>query len=137
MQHEMNQLFGSSFSRFQTSPKFGSLFENRTFSPSIDVEETKDAYITRVDVPGANKANLNVEVRDNVLYIRGETKRDVNEDDSAGQVVRKERFEGRFERAIPLPSEVDPAKMTSEYDNGVLTITLPKKDSNADGSSDS
>ena len=126
MQQEMNQLFGTSFSRFHVSPRFGSLFEGRAFSPSIDVEETADAYLVRVDVPGVSQGTIDVEVQDNVLHIRGETNRETERSESKGQVVRKERFEGRFERSIPLPSEVDAAEVTSEYENGILTIKLPK-----------
>ncbi len=126
MQQDMNQLFGTSFSRFHMSPEFGPLFENRVFSPSIDVEQTEDAFLVTVDVPGVSETNINVEVENNVLHIRGETNRETEGSESKGQVVRKERFEGRFERAIPLPSEVDTAKMTTEYENGILTITLPK-----------
>lgn len=126
MQQEMNQLFGTSFSRFHVSPRFGSLFESRAFSPSIDVEETADAYLVRVDVPRVSEATINVEVQDNLLHIQGETNRETERSESKGQIVRKERFEGRFKRSVPLPSDVDAAKVTSEYENGILTIRLPK-----------
>ena len=127
MQREMNQLFGTSFSRFHTNPQLGTLFDSRTFTPSIDVEETQDAYLIRVDVPGASESDISVEVEGNVLRIRGETNHEDEGSESSGQIVRKERFEGHFERAIALSSAVDSTKMTSQYENGVLTITLPKE----------
>ena len=97
--------------------------ELRTFSPTMDVEETKDAYLVRFDIPGIKDEELKIEVKDNTLFVSGERKR---EEKTNGEYVRYERFYGRFERALTLPRNVDADKIDAQYDKGVLTLAVPK-----------
>jgi HSP20 family protein len=99
----------------------------------MDMQETDDAYVIKVDMPGMDKENIVVEVTDNVLKISGERKERV-EENKEGKEVRREITYGSFEREMTLPSDADTAKITSKYDNGVLVITVPKKEGQADKS---
>jgi HSP20 family protein len=92
--------------------------------PPIDIHEDDKTMTIRVDVPGLDANNLNVEVSGNVLTIRGQ-----REDEWSGNergVVRRERVSGAFARSITLPSYVDAARTDARYENGTLTITVPK-----------
>jgi HSP20 family molecular chaperone IbpA len=101
------------------------------FSLRMDTEETDKAYIYKLDMPGMEKDAINVEVKDNVLSISGERKEQV-EEEKDGQTVKREIVYGSFTRAVTLPGNADADKITSKYDNGVLTITVPKKEGQAD-----
>ena len=100
------------------------LFE-RDFSPSLDVVENGDEYLVNVDLPGVSKKDLDISVADNVLTIKGE-KHESSE--SKGKVYRKETWAGSFQRTISLPQGVDPAKIDARMKDGVLTVTLPKRE---------
>jgi HSP20 family protein len=100
------------------------LFE-RDFSPSLDVVEANDEYLVQVDLPGVAKKDLDISVADNVLTIKGE-KHESNEKN--GKVYRKETWAGTFQRTISLPHGVDSTKIDARMQDGVLTITLPKRE---------
>ncbi|ERL65752.1 Hsp20/alpha crystallin family protein [Schleiferilactobacillus shenzhenensis] len=90
-----------------------------------DVKETKDSYITRVDIPGVDKNDIKLNYHDNVLSINV-TKKDINDHaDKDGNVLMSERKYGTMSRSYQLPN-VDVSGIKAEYDNGVLTVTLPK-----------
>lgn len=90
-----------------------------------DVKETKDSYITRVDIPGVDKNDIKLNYHDNVLSINV-TKKDINDHaDKDGNVLMSERKYGAMSRSYQLPN-VDVKGIKAAYDNGVLTITLPK-----------
>jgi len=112
---------------------FGSpLFQNMQqdsgfdFTPAVDLEETKDAYILKSDLPGLEKDKIELTVKDNMLTIEG-VREVMNEtkDDQAGYFAQ-ERSYGSFSRSVPLPGPVDESRISAVYKNGVLTITLPK-----------
>lgn len=92
--------------------------------PPIDIAEDDRSLTVRVDVPGLSLDDLNVEMSGNVLTIRGQ--REDEWSDNERGVVRRERVSGTFARAIQLPSYVDPSRIQASYDNGTLTITIPK-----------
>ncbi|MFZ2406679.1 MAG: Hsp20/alpha crystallin family protein [Methylobacter sp.] len=123
MQQEMEQMFGDSFSRFHMKTPLGSL--NAT--PDVDLQEKPDRYIVTVNAPGADESSMDVKLEDQVLRISIKTERSKDEtDDKNGQYRYRERFVGQFQRALTLPGPANAAKMTTEYHNGVLTITIPK-----------
>ncbi|MBN1919132.1 MAG: Hsp20/alpha crystallin family protein [Verrucomicrobia bacterium] len=101
------------------------------FSLRMDTEETDKAYVYRLDMPGMEKDAIVVEVEDNVLTISGERNEQV-EEEKDGQTVRREIVYGSFTRAVTLPGNADAEAITSKYDNGVLTITVPKKEHQAE-----
>jgi HSP20 family protein len=92
--------------------------------PAVDVAEDENAVTLRVDVPGLDEKDLDVEVSGNLLTIRGS-----REDEWSGKkhgVRRRERVSGSFARTITLPSYVDSAKVEAKYEKGTLTVTVPK-----------
>lgn len=89
----------------------------------IDVIQKKDAIEVKASVPGVPPEGIEVSVEDNVLTLRAERKPDIEEGTS---YLIQERPTGSFYRALRLPDTVDTDKIQSLYDNGVLTITMPK-----------
>jgi HSP20 family protein len=106
-----------------------------TFQLRMDVQETDDAYVYTLDVPGMAKDAITVEIENNVLTVSGERKERVEEKDAEGRETRREIVYGSFTRAITLPGNADTEKITSEYKDGVLTITVPKKEEQAEAES--
>ena len=95
------------------------------FAPQVDVTETDKDVKVCAEIPGVEAKDIDVSVEDGTLRIRGEKKYE-REENEKGQ-YRMERCYGSFERAIPLPVEVDEAKAKAEFKNGVLRLTLPKR----------
>ncbi|MBN1688499.1 MAG: Hsp20/alpha crystallin family protein [Candidatus Omnitrophica bacterium] len=126
MQSRMDQLMSSLMTY---RPSFGtSLDDTFDFSLAIDLEDTKDAYIIRSDIPGLEKDKINITVQDNLLTIQG-IRESVSqtENDQSGYFAQ-ERSYGSFSRSINLPGPVDDTNINAKYENGVLVITLPKAD---------
>jgi HSP20 family protein len=88
----------------------------------VDVEETDDAYIVDLDMPGVRRDDVNVEVVDNTLRITGEVK----EKERTGVLRRQTRRVGAFEHVMALPAEVDPENVEATLHDGVLTVRLGK-----------
>lgn len=124
MQHKMDQIFGDSFSRFHNY----AATDNFIKEPDINLQEKSDNYIVTVNAPGADESTLNVKIEDQQLHIsiKSEHSKDVT-DDKEGHYQYHERFMGEFQRVLTLPGPVNANKMTTNYHNGVLTITIPKK----------
>jgi len=97
-----------------------------SFSPAIDLEDTDEAYIVRSDLPGLEKDKINLTVANNVLTIEGMRQTSKETADQNKGFYAQERSYGSFARSLPLPGPVDESKISAEYKNGVLTITLPK-----------
>ncbi len=94
--------------------------------PAVDILENEDAIVIRTDLPGLTADDVDVTVDNGVLMIRGERK---FEDASDGETYhRVERVYGQFERAFQLPRTVDPAKIKARFTNGVLELTLSKRE---------
>ncbi len=95
--------------------------------PAMDIAETENEIVTTVELPGMNKEDIKVSVKDDVLTISGEKKQEKRE--SGENYHRVERSYGAFKRMITLPSSVDPEKVKATYKDGVLKVTLPKLES--------
>jgi HSP20 family protein len=93
-------------------------------NPSIDMEETDEEIIVTAEVPGLDKDQITVEVVGDRLMLRGERRRETEE--RKGGYYYSERSYGAFTRIIALPREVDAAKASGKYKDGLLRITLPK-----------
>jgi HSP20 family protein len=98
------------------------------FVPVLDLRETKDAFTLQLDLPGLDKKNIQVRLAEGVLTVSGERKASHQE---AGEDSwhRVERGWGSFERSVRLGDSVDEARVSAEYKDGVLEITVPKKES--------
>lgn len=92
----------------------------------IDVQENEAAYTVQAEVPGVPKDDIHVALDGNVVTLRAEIKQ---EDSSRkdDKVLRSERYFGEVSRSFQLPVEIDTASASAKYDNGVLSLTLPKK----------
>lgn len=102
------------------------LFESplQAWAPPLDVVEDKDAFTIRAEIPGMKREDIEVSIQDGALVISGERQEEkVNE---GSEVHRKERYYGRFSRALTLPVAVSSDKVKASYKDGVLTVTLPK-----------
>jgi HSP20 family protein len=92
--------------------------------PAVDVFEDKDAVKIMAEVPGVKPEDVKLSLENNLLTIRGEKKQEAEE--RGERVHRYERSYGSFERAFVLPSTLDGEKISAEYRDGVLTVTVPK-----------
>jgi HSP20 family protein len=94
--------------------------------PAVDIYETENELVAKVDLPGVNEKDLDVRVENNTLTIRGERKFDnaVSEDN----YVRVERAYGSYSRSFSLPPRVNTEAIGAEYAGGVLTLHLPKRE---------
>jgi HSP20 family protein len=124
IQKMMNRMFRDSFNRGSTGGGF--VRQNFLYEPDLDVQETADAYLIRLDLPGVDKDKINVKIQNNVLTISGERKSEKEEADQNGGFYRMESSFGAFMRSFPLPADADSNDMTAESKNGVLTIRLSK-----------
>ncbi|PZU98217.1 MAG: molecular chaperone [Leptolyngbya sp.] len=95
-----------------------------TFIPSAELEETDQAIQLKLEVPGMEAKDLDVEVTESAVSIKGE-RRSESKTEKKG-VVRSEFRYGTFERVIPLPTPIKTSDVQAEYKNGLLTLTLPK-----------
>jgi HSP20 family protein len=92
--------------------------------PKVDVYETKDKVIVEAELPGVDKGDIEVIIKDNSVIIRGEVKRE--EEQQERNFIKAERFYGKFERVIPLMVEVKPEEAVAKMENGILRLEIPK-----------
>lgn len=101
-----------------------SLFDGR-FTPPADIEESDDSYLVDIELPGVRKQDLDIEIAGRRLTVRGERK----EKERVGILRRRERTVGRFQYEVTLPGAVDDAGIVASLDEGVLTVRVPKPES--------
>ena len=101
-----------------------SVSKNWRWDPKVDIYNDDDKIVSKAELPGVDKDNIVVDVKDRVLTLRGERSSDekINEDN----YYRRERAFGSFERRFTLPDNVDPEKITADYKDGVLEVGIPK-----------
>jgi len=119
IRNEIDRIFEDPFSLATPSTGF---FEGWT--PNVDVYEDKDKITVKAELPGMRKEDIHINVTGNTLTISGERKHE--ERKKEGETFREERFFGRFQRSITLPTAVDTTKIQATYKDGVLTIECPK-----------
>jgi HSP20 family protein len=94
------------------------------WTPALDVYEDKDNIYVRAELPGMKKEEIDLSLHDGTLSISGERKSE--EKFKGAEVYRAERFFGRFQRTVTLPTPVAADKVKAQYKDGILTVTLPK-----------
>src|SRR5262245_52470722 len=97
---------------------------NRTWAPPVDVFEKGDQLTFRAELPGIDREHLDVKVEDGVLTIQGERKADAEVNEA--EMYRRERVHGTFARSFTLPKNVDGAKISATYKDGILEVMVPK-----------
>jgi HSP20 family protein len=105
------------------------LFSNaqvRPWTPAVDIFETENELVLKADVPDVDMKNIDIQLENGTLAVKGERKFE-NDQKNKG-FHRVERSYGTFARYFTLPDTVDPENVKADYKNGVLTITLPKKE---------
>lgn len=125
------QTMRSMMDRFFDEPFFSAphLWSQRgeNFSVPLDVIEEEGQYIVKASMPGITPEDVEITLTDNVLTIKGETKRE-SEDTQANYHVRERQY-GSFMRQIALPMQIDSEHVEATHENGVLTLRLPKSES--------
>ncbi|SAL86856.1 heat shock protein Hsp20 [Caballeronia choica] len=92
----------------------------------IDVTENDTAYQVKAELPGVDKKDIDVKIDGNVVSINAKVERD-REQKEGERVIRRERYAGAVSRSFSLASDIDDATATAQYQDGVLSLTLPKK----------
>jgi len=115
------RLFEDAVTRLMSEPR-----TSRPWSPAVDILETEDALVLRADLPDVKPEDIDVRVENNTLTLSG--KRNFDKDETVKGWHRIERSYGEFVRSFEVPSTVDTEKVAADYKNGVLTISLPKKE---------
>ena len=95
------------------------------WAPRVDVEETEKEFVVKADLPGVDPKDVDIQVVDNVLTLRGG--KEEKKEEKKKNYHRIERFSGQFYRAIGLPAGADADKVTATTSNGTITVTIPKK----------
>jgi HSP20 family protein len=110
---------------FPTNRRFQPLAgADSAWTPAVDIFEKGDDLVIRAEVPGIERDAIDVKLEDNTLILSGERVRETEGEDT--QAFRRERVYGSFVRSFSLPKTVDATRITAEYKNGVLEITIPK-----------
>lgn len=102
-------------------------FSTRGFAVPIDFSEDDEGYTVRADLPGVDKADIDVSLKDRVLTIKGEKKKSSEEGDKK-RYFRRETWAGSFERSITLPESADASSVKADLKDGVLTLTMRKSE---------
>jgi HSP20 family protein len=121
-QRDFDRLFREAF-----SPVFGEgELSTRTWAPPVDIYETDENLVLKAELPGINPDSVEIRVEDNTLYLKGERKfeKEVKEQN----YHRVERSYGAFTRTFSLPGSIDADKVAANFKDGVLTLTMPKKE---------
>lgn len=114
------------FNRFFEGWDLGTEMEGRTWWPLLDVAEREDELIVKADLPGMKAQDIDIHLEGNVLTLSGQ--KTAGEEEKDENLYRCERRYGSFRRSITLPSTVDAEKIEASYDNGVLTVVVPKSE---------
>lgn len=119
LRDEINRLFDAPFGELTHSSEIFNVW-----GPALDLYEDKDNLIVKAELPGMNKDEIDISLHDGTLTIAGERKPEPKYEEA--ETSRSERFFGRFQRTVTLPKLVEAGKAKANYQDGVLTVTLPK-----------
>jgi len=122
MQDRINRIFGDSYRRSDDD-----LMQRGDWIPPVDIfENDKHELVITAELPGMSRESIDIRLENNMLTIRGERRKASETKDE--QFHRVERAYGTFSRSFSLPATVDPNKVSADYKEGVLTITLPTRE---------
>src|SRR6202047_1953851 len=120
LQDQINRLFNDAFERS------GQESNLTAWAPAVDIYENEHELVVKADLPDIDPKDLDIRVENNILTIRGDRKfeKNVNEDN----YLRVERAYGAFSRSFALANSVNPDGIKADYQNGVLTLVIPKRE---------
>jgi HSP20 family protein len=124
LQERINRMFDDTIRTLY--PHGGEELERGAWMPAVDIHETEDGYVVKADLPGLKKEDIQIDLKDSTLTLKGEKK--FEEKVSKDNYIRTERAYGTFVRSFTLPHNVDAEKIKASYKDGVLELTLPKKE---------
>ena len=122
LQEEVNRLFTGNMARSFDEEGIA----RGSWSPSVDIYENKDQIVLEAELPGMKREDFDLSVENNTITLRGE--RHFEKKDETDNYHRVERAYGSFTRSFTLPNTVTAEGATAEYTNGVLRVTLPKRE---------
>ena len=122
LQEEVNRLFSTNLTRAFGDEGIG----RGAWSPSVDIFENKDQIVLEAELPGMKQEDFDLSIENNVITLRGERRFEKTEE--TDNYHRVERSYGAFTRSFTLPQTVSGEGATAEYNNGVLRVTLPKRE---------
>ncbi|MEH2125198.1 Hsp20/alpha crystallin family protein [Nostoc sp.] len=118
LQHQINSLF-------EDTRLPSALFDKSlTKVPAAEIQETEDAIHLKIELPGIEAKDLDVQVTENAVYVSGERKSETKKEEKG--VTRSEFHYGKFQRVIPLSARIKNTDVTADYKDGILNLTLPK-----------
>jgi HSP20 family protein len=121
LRREMDRLFENFF---ENAPR--GLSNLSAWEPAVEVADTKDAVIVKAQVPGIPKDNIQVNITDDAITLKGEMKEEEKKEEK--NYTRREFRYGAFSRTMPLPAMAQADKATAQLKDGVLEITIPKSE---------
>jgi len=121
LQERMNRLFEQTLDRSRGERE---VMVAGAWAPAVDIYETPESIVLQAELPGLGKDDIDIQVRDNVLTLKGErrSEKEVKE----GNYLRVERAYGGFQRAFTLPAAVQADKIRAVFKDGVLDVSIPK-----------
>ncbi|HBT20900.1 MAG TPA: hypothetical protein DEA47_06030 [Peptococcaceae bacterium] len=124
-------LFDFDWDEFFSFPAIGTFFPIESRGIRADVKDLGSELLVEAELPGFEKDEIEITLRDNYLTIQAERKEELNEEKEG--FIRRERSYGKLQRTIALPYEIDADKVEAKYQNGILKIKLPKVESEKSG----
>ena len=124
LQDRMNRLFESTLPRLRGDGEDQEFFG--AWAPAVDIYETDQAIVLKADLPDISPNDVEIRVEDNVLYLKGERK--MEKEVKQESYHRVERSYGTFSRSFALPHTVSSENIGADYKNGVLRISMPKRE---------
>ena len=122
LQEEVNRLFTGNFARAFDDEGIA----RGSWSPNVDIYENKDQIVLEAELPGMKREDFDVSVENNIITLRGERHFEKKED--SDNYHRVERAYGSFTRSFTLPNTVSSEGASADYSNGVLRVTIPKRE---------
>lgn len=122
LQDEVNRLFSTNVARFGDDEGIA----RGAWNPTVDIYENKDQIVIEAELPGMNREDFDLSFENNIITLRGE--RRFEKKDESDNYHRVERSYGSFTRSFTLPQTVSGDGISAEYRNGVLRVTLPKRE---------
>ncbi|MDH3356001.1 MAG: Hsp20/alpha crystallin family protein [Desulfobacteraceae bacterium] len=121
LRHQMNHLFDDVF---RPAVRGDSKLSMWDWNPTVDIYDNDENIVIKAELPGIEKKDIVIDVKDGVLTLKGE--RSFDNEVKEKKYYCRERTFGKFERVFRLPAKVDPEKISADYKDGVLKIDIPK-----------
>jgi len=123
LQDRMNRLFDESVRNVRPGDE---ALSSAIWSPAVDIYETEDEVVVKAELPEVNQKDIDIQIENNTLILRGERK--FNKETKKENFHRIERAYGTFSRSFTLPSSIDQEKISADYKDGILKISMPKRE---------